>query len=79
MVRISLHSSNHFKPERRALTCSLAVKPDEAAQALRDWVSTFDMSKSGQFWSVRGTAGVRSAEHVLGKKEESVAPLQLRW
>lgn len=39
------------------------------------------MSKTGQFWSVRGAAGIRSAEHVLGQKHEEdlSAPMQLPW
>lgn len=61
------------------LTWIAAVKPDEAAHTLKDWINTFDMSKTGQFWSVRGTAGIRSAEQVLEKVEEPKEPMQLPW
>lgn len=56
-----------------------AVKPDEAAHSLQNWISTFDMSKTGQFWSVRGTAGIASAEHTLGSQAATLDPIQLPW
>jgi hypothetical protein len=56
-----------------------AVKPDEAATALRKWVLTFDMSKTGQFWSVRGPAGIKTAEAVMGPVEKLPTPMQLPW
>lgn len=57
-----------------------ALKPHQAAKKLRDWIQTFDMSKTGQFWAVRGVAGIPSAEKVLGKENVSVdQPVQLPW
>lgn len=31
-----------------------AVTPDEAAKSLVEWIATFDMSKTGQYWAPRG-------------------------
>ncbi|KAF2747536.1 oxidoreductase [Sporormia fimetaria CBS 119925] len=56
-----------------------AATPEEAANALRAWIDTFDISKTGQFWSVRGPAGIRSAEAVLGPVDTLPTPLQLPW
>lgn len=56
-----------------------AVKPDEAAIALRAWVDTFDMEKTGQFWSVRGAADIKTAEAVLGPLDTLPTPLELPW
>jgi len=56
-----------------------AVKPDEAATALRAWIDTFDMSKTGQLWSVRGPVGIKTAEAVLGPIDTLPTPLQLPW
>ncbi|KAF2793144.1 oxidoreductase [Melanomma pulvis-pyrius CBS 109.77] len=56
-----------------------AVKPDEAAVALRTWVDTFDMEKAGQFWSVRGAADIKTAEAVLGPLDTLPTPLELPW
>lgn len=56
-----------------------AIKPDEAAHLLKNWINTFDMSMTGQFWSVRGTAGIRAAEHFFEKVEDPEAPMQLPW
>jgi NAD(P)-dependent dehydrogenase (short-subunit alcohol dehydrogenase family) len=61
------------------ILCAVAVKPDEAATALRSWIDTFDMSKTGQFWSVRGPAGIKTAEAVLGPVDTLPTPLQLPW
>jgi NAD(P)-dependent dehydrogenase (short-subunit alcohol dehydrogenase family) len=36
-----------------------AVTPDAAANSLVEWVETFDMSKTGQYWAPRGAAYVR--------------------
>lgn len=33
-----------------------AVTPDEAAKSLVEWVATFDISKTGQYWAPRGPA-----------------------
>lgn len=57
----------------------IAVKPDEAATALRAWVDNFDMGKTGQFWAVRGAADIKTAEAVLGPLEALPTPLQLPW
>jgi NAD(P)-dependent dehydrogenase (short-subunit alcohol dehydrogenase family) len=36
-----------------------AVTPDVAAKSLAQWVATFDISKTGQFWAPRGPGYVR--------------------
>jgi len=56
-----------------------AVKPDEAATALRSWVDTFDMEKTGQFWAVRGAGDIKTAEAVLGPLDTLPTPLELPW
>lgn len=72
-----------------------AVTPDEAAASLVDWVDTFDISKSGQFWAPRGPGYVTpyplpavtdavhrdigTAEQTLGPKDELSTPLHLPW
>ncbi|KAF2175061.1 NAD(P)-binding protein [Zopfia rhizophila CBS 207.26] len=56
-----------------------AVNPDEAANALRDWIETFNMSKTGQFWAVRGAADIKTAEAVLGPVQNLPTPLELPW
>lgn len=33
-----------------------AVTPDVAAKSLVEWVATFDISKTGQYWAPRGAA-----------------------
>lgn len=33
-----------------------AVTPDVAAKSLVDWIETFDISKTGQYWAPRGPA-----------------------
>lgn len=35
---------------------SIAVTPDVAAKSLVEWISSFDMSKTGQYWAPRGAA-----------------------
>lgn len=55
------------------------VKPEEAATALKEWLETFDMSKTGEFWAVRGAADIKTAEVVLGPLETLPTPLQLPW
>ncbi|ORY15847.1 oxidoreductase [Clohesyomyces aquaticus] len=55
------------------------VKPDEAATALREWLESFDMSKTGEFWAVRGPADIKTAEVVLGPLDTLPTPLQLPW
>ncbi|KAF2011686.1 oxidoreductase [Aaosphaeria arxii CBS 175.79] len=56
-----------------------AVKPDEAAEALRAWIETFDMDKSGQLWAVRGAADIETATAVLGPADNLPTPLLLPW
>ncbi|OCK84886.1 NAD(P)-binding protein [Lepidopterella palustris CBS 459.81] len=56
-----------------------AVKPDEAAQSLAEWIETFDMSKTGEFWAPRGPADIQTVEAVLGPIETLPSPLQLPW
>ena len=34
----------------------VAVTPDEAAKSLSDWIETFDIEKTGQYWAPRGAA-----------------------
>jgi len=56
-----------------------AVKPDEAAAGLIDWVETFDLSKTGEFWAPRGPSDIKTAEAVLGPLDRLPTPLQLPW
>lgn len=35
-----------------------AVTPDVAAESLREWIRTFDISKTGQYWAPRGAGYV---------------------
>ncbi|KAF2200554.1 NAD(P)-binding protein [Delitschia confertaspora ATCC 74209] len=56
-----------------------AVKPDEAASALVNWIQTFDISKTGQFWAVRGAGDIKTAEAVIGPLDTLPTPLQLPW
>ncbi|CAK3971816.1 NAD(P)-binding [Lecanosticta acicola] len=56
-----------------------AVTPDVAAKSLVEWVETFDISKSGQYWAPRGAADIGTAEPVLGPKDKLSTPLQLPW
>ncbi|KAF2399814.1 NAD(P)-binding protein [Trichodelitschia bisporula] len=56
-----------------------AVEPAVAAKSLVDWIDTFDISKTGEFWAPRGAADIGTAEHVLGPKDKLPVPLQLPW
>ncbi|KKY22356.1 putative short chain dehydrogenase reductase family superfamily [Diplodia seriata] len=56
-----------------------AVTPDEAAQSLAEWVDTFDISKTGEYWAPRGPGDIGTAEPVLGPKDKLPTPLQLPW
>lgn len=58
---------------------SVAVYPNEAAKSLIDFIETFDMSKTGQFWAPRGANDIGTAEEVLGPKDKLPTPLQLPW
>lgn len=33
-----------------------AVTPEESAKSLTEWIDTFDISKTGEFWAPRGPA-----------------------
>ncbi|KAF2827950.1 NAD(P)-binding protein [Ophiobolus disseminans] len=56
-----------------------AVTPDVAAKSLVDWVETFDISKTGQYWAPRGPTDIGTAEPVLGPKNKLSTPLRLPW
>ncbi|KAF2033968.1 NAD(P)-binding protein [Setomelanomma holmii] len=56
-----------------------AVTPDVAAKSLMEWIETFDVSKTGQYWAPRGAADIGTAEPVLGPKDKLPTPLQLPW
>ena len=55
----------------------LAVTPDVAAGSLAEFVETFDISKTGEYWAPRGPKDIGTAEAVLGK--DLPTPLQLPW
>ena len=54
-----------------------AVTPDTAAESLKEFVKTFNMDKTGQYWAPRGPRDIGTAEEVLGK--DLPTPLQLPW
>ncbi|KAH7071729.1 hypothetical protein FB567DRAFT_584355 [Paraphoma chrysanthemicola] len=56
-----------------------AVTPDVAAKSLIEWIETFDISKTGQYWAPRGAADIGTAEPILGPKDKLPVPLQLPW
>ena len=57
-----------------------AVKPEEAASSLREWVETFDISKTGEYWAPRGPRDIGTAEPVFGKESEALkTPMHLPW
>ncbi|KAF1980263.1 NAD(P)-binding protein [Bimuria novae-zelandiae CBS 107.79] len=56
-----------------------AVTPDVAAKSLVEWISTFDISKTGEYWAPRGPGDIGTAEAVLGSKDKLPTPLQLPW
>ncbi|OAL05102.1 NAD(P)-binding protein [Phaeosphaeriaceae sp. SRC1lsM3a] len=56
-----------------------AVTPDVAAKSLVEWIETFDISKTGQYWAPRGPGDIGTAEPVLGDKSKLSTPLQLPW
>lgn len=41
---------------------TVAVTPDVAAKPLAEWVETFGMDKTGQYWAPRGAADIGTAE-----------------
>ena len=54
-----------------------AVTPEVAAKSLREFVDTFDIKMTGQYWAPRGPRDIGTAEPVLGKGLPT--PLQLPW
>ncbi|KAF2001021.1 NAD(P)-binding protein [Amniculicola lignicola CBS 123094] len=57
-----------------------AVKPDVAAASLKEWIQTsYTPEISGQFWAIRGTADIKTAEAVLGPRDALPVPLQLPY
>ncbi|KAJ4376800.1 hypothetical protein N0V86_006918 [Didymella sp. IMI 355093] len=56
-----------------------AVTPDVAAKSLAEWIETFDLSKTGEYWAPRGPGDIGTAEPVLGPTDKLPTPLQLPW
>ncbi|KAF1923491.1 oxidoreductase [Didymella exigua CBS 183.55] len=56
-----------------------AVMPDVAAKSLAEWIETFDISKTGEYWAPRGPRDIGTAEPVLGPVDKLPTPLQLPW
>jgi NAD(P)-dependent dehydrogenase (short-subunit alcohol dehydrogenase family) len=56
-----------------------AVTPEVAAQSLVEWIESFDISHTGQYWAPRGPGDIGTAEPVLGPKNKLSTPLQLPW
>lgn len=56
-----------------------AVTPDESAKSLIEWIETFEITKTGQYWAPRGPGDIGTAEPVLGPKDKLPTPLQLPW
>ncbi|KAF1939941.1 NAD(P)-binding protein [Clathrospora elynae] len=56
-----------------------AVMPDVAAKSLVQWIETFDISKTGQYWAPRGPGDIGTAGPVLGSTDKLSTPLQLPW
>lgn len=54
-----------------------AVTPDEAAESLIEFISTFDIKKTGEYWAPRGPRDIGTAGPVLGN--DLPTPLQLPW
>ncbi|KAL4862542.1 hypothetical protein BDV12DRAFT_178665 [Aspergillus spectabilis] len=54
-----------------------AVTPDEAAKSLAEFIDTFDINKTGEYWAPRGPGDIGTAEPVLGS--DLSTPLQLPW
>ncbi|MCJ1465951.1 hypothetical protein MMC07_004570 [Pseudocyphellaria aurata] len=55
----------------------IAVTPDEAAESLIEFISTFDIQKTGEYWAPRGPRDIGTAGPVLG--DDLPTPLQLPW
>ncbi|KAF1952131.1 NAD(P)-binding protein [Byssothecium circinans] len=56
-----------------------AVTPEVAAQSLVEWIETFGIEKTGEYWAPRGAADIGTAEPVLGPKDKLPTPLRLPW
>ncbi|GAM83143.1 hypothetical protein ANO11243_011290 [Dothideomycetidae sp. 11243] len=56
-----------------------AVEPSVAAKSLIEFISTFDLSKTGEYWAPRGPGDIGTAEDTLGSKDKLPTPLQLPW
>ncbi|KAL1594071.1 hypothetical protein SLS59_009102 [Nothophoma quercina] len=56
-----------------------AVTPDVAAKSLAEWIQTFNISKTGEYWAPRGPSDIGTAEVVLGPTDKLPTPLQLPW
>ncbi|KAJ4985778.1 oxidoreductase [Stagonosporopsis vannaccii] len=56
-----------------------AVTPDVAAKSLAEWIETFDISRTGEYWAPRGPRDIGTAEPVLGPVDKLSTPLQLPW
>jgi len=57
---------------------TVAVKPDVAAAALIEWVETFDMAKTSQFWAVRGPVYVIWSSSLGSLTDNSLGTLRLQ-
>ncbi|KZM28122.1 uncharacterized protein EKO05_0006788 [Ascochyta rabiei] len=56
-----------------------AVTPEVAAISLADWIETFDIRRTGEYWAPRGPGDIGTADSVLGSKDTLPTPLQLPW
>ncbi|KAK4496945.1 hypothetical protein PRZ48_011394 [Zasmidium cellare] len=56
-----------------------AVTPDVSAGSLIEWIETFDISKTGEYWAPRGPGDIGTAEPTMGPKDKLPTPLQLPW
>ena len=54
-----------------------AVKPQEAAKSLRDFIEGFDIWLSGEFWAPRGTGDIGTWSDTVGKASEE--PVRVPW
>ncbi|KAF2155309.1 NAD(P)-binding protein [Myriangium duriaei CBS 260.36] len=56
-----------------------AVEPSVAATSLIEFIETFDISRTGQYWAPRGPGDIGTVEETLGPKDKLPTPLQLPW
>ncbi|KAI9664302.1 MAG: hypothetical protein M1829_005857 [Trizodia sp. TS-e1964] len=54
-----------------------AVEPDVAAASLIEFIETFNIGMTGQYWAPRGPRDIGTAEETMGKNLPT--PLQLPW